>query len=1031
MPRIPIAVNLESRDGSLAKDSQSRNCTIEIIDPKGGAKRIRKRPGCSDYGLVKTGLAQLLYYWNGIKAIIGDYYNAVSAAISYQTTCTWNPSDKDADVTLSGGNLNAALTANQGAVRSTLGASSGTMYYEVTVINGNPGGVFIGCANLTMPITITPGTDINGISYTTDKIYSNGVTIATVTQLAINDVIGVLIDASARTVTFYLNGTLKYQATGVAVPTGALYPSVGMDKLVLNVSLTANFGATAFSFLPTNVTSTNLSPTIAASLPFSAQDNGSNAATDYLMFKNQNQAWTVTPGAAPSLITDVDYPGISTVNVTQITRSGTVATVQTPADTNFQVGSAVTIAGAVETDYNGVKTVTGVTPSNVRPAVEIPITITRSGTTATATATTQPHGFINGQVVPIKGANQEEYNGDKTITWISATQFSFTVTVTGVDASSPAGGSPVIDPYQLNFTGTNTVGAPTAFACTYNNPVDQGSLVNAQTFTVNALAMGVCTVSAAGAGGFTLTSTGFGGAAPGTFSLSGFPTSPTVSTLTSSGNLATFTTSAAHNYKTGKQLSISGATPIVYNGLITAGITVISTTAFTYILPGINSTPITPATGVIIAGDPALITGASFTYTVANAPTTPATGTITATGGRNTVPGIVYINGYFVVADINGVVYNSEPDNPRSWEALNYTTAQGETGAGVALAKSLNYVIMFKEWSTEPLYDAKNPVGSPFSTVDNGFTLVGCASGTSVTSADGVLCWVAQSRQQGRSVYTMSGTSQAKISTPAVERILNADDLATVYAYGLKLDGHSLYLLTLITTGITLVYDAASQHWYRWTSYTLAASKSVTSITLSGTTATVTTGTAHGIADGEPALISGAVQAGYNGIRQTRYVSTTVFTIEVAAGLTTPATGTILAFPYTESYFKFTQYADCAGLNLMLHESDGHLYEIDSSLARDAGLPIGYGARSQRLDGNTSRKKTMSRLTLIGTTVADTAMARWSDDDYATNRPYRIIDLAAQKQMVRQCGAFVDRSIEVKHIGNTQPIWDAMELEIM
>jgi hypothetical protein len=294
----------------------------------------------------------------------------------------------------------------------------------------------------------------------------------------------------------------------------------------------------------------------------------------------------------------------------------------------------------------------------------------------------------------------------------------------------------------------------------------------------------------------------------------------------------------------------------------------------------------------------------------------------------------------------------------------------------------------------------------------------------------GALAWIAQTQEQGRSVFTMRGVQQTKISTPDVDRILNADDLATVYAYGLNLDGHVLYLVTLVTSNLTLVYDASSQHWYLWTSYTIAASKSVTSITLVGTTATVTTSTAHGIADGEPVTISGAVQTGYNGIWQTRYVSTTVFTIEVAAGLTTPATGTILAYPYTESYFKFTQYADCAGINLMLHESDGHLYEIDSGLSRDAGIPINFLARSQRLDGNTSRRKTMARITLIGDYVDDTAMIRWSDDDYVSSRPYRIVDLAAQKAMVRQCGGFVDRSIEVKHIGNTQPIWDAMELEI-
>jgi len=1029
MPRIPIAVNLESRNGAVTKDAKSVNGVVEI---QGQTKRLRKRPGCSDYGLVKAGVAQLLVYWNGIKTIIGDYFcDGTTAAPSTTSTATWNPSDKSANVDLSNGNLTAAWTPGKaGLVRDTISKSTGSWYFEVTVsvvTAGDP--PLIGLANSSAPLGGSLGNDRNGVCYLSGYIYNNSVIISTAATFTAGDIISVLYNATNSTISFYKNGTLQYTASGANVPTGPLFAAVYCSTGGLSdTAVIVNFGATAFTYSITLLTSTNLSPTT-ASLPFSSQDNGANAGTDYLMFKNASQAWTLTPSGTPTLITDADYPGISTVAVTGITRSGTTATATTAADTNFQVGSSVTIAGAVQADYNGAHTITAVTPSSVRPEVNVPITITRSGTTATATSTTQPHGFINGQVVPIRGANQAEYNGDKTITWISATQFSFTVTVTGTDISSPAGGSPIINPYSLTFTGTNTVGAPTVFACTYQRPEDQGSLVNGDTFTVNALAMGVCTVSGAGTGTFTLTSTGFGGAQPGTFTgLAGLVTSPTISSITCSSNIATVTTSAAHHYSTNKYITISGATPIVYNGPIF--ITVLSTTTFSYTLPGIPADPISPATGVITAGDAALIIGASFAYTVANAPATPATGTITASGGRNTVPGIAYINGYFVVMDVNGVVYNSAIDNPTSWGALDYTAADAEPGDGKCLAKSLNYIVAFKEWSTEFFYDAKNATGSPFSPVENGFTLIGCASGYSVANLDGALVWVAQARQRGRSVYTMLGTQQQRVSTPDIERILNVDDLATVYAYGLKISGHPFYVLTLVTSNITLVYDPSSQHWYQWTSLTLGSSKSVTSITLVGTTATVVTSTAHGLVDGDPVKISGAVQTGYNGIWQIQYVDATTFTIEVAAGLTTPATGTILAYPYTETYYKFTKYADCAGVDLMLHESDGHLYNILPTVYQDNGIPINRTVRSQNIDGGTFKVKTMSRISLTTEAADDTAMIRWSDDDYATNRPYRIIDLNAQKPMVRRCGAFVQRSIEVKHIGNTAPVWDELELEI-
>lgn len=53
------------------------------------------------------------------------------------------------------------------------------------------------------------------------------------------------------------------------------------------------------------------------------------------------------------------------------------------------------------------------------------ITITRSGTTATATCTA--HGFSSNRWISINGANESDYNGEFKITVINANSFSFTV----------------------------------------------------------------------------------------------------------------------------------------------------------------------------------------------------------------------------------------------------------------------------------------------------------------------------------------------------------------------------------------------------------------------------------------------------------------------------------------------------------------------------------------------------------------------------------------------------------------------------
>jgi hypothetical protein len=67
----------------------------------------------------------------------------------------------------------------------------------------------------------------------------------------------------------------------------------------------------------------------------------------------------------------------------------------------------------------------------------------------------------------------------------------------------------------------------------------------------------------------------------------------------------------------------------------------------------------------------------------------------------------------------------------------------------------------------------------------------------------------------------------------------------------------------------------------------------VASITRSGSTATVTTSTAHGLVTGQDVVISGAAQSEYNGFFPVTVTSSTVFTYTVPGAPATPATGTI------------------------------------------------------------------------------------------------------------------------------------------
>lgn len=108
-------------------------------------------------------------------------------------------------------------------------------------------------------------------------------------------------------------------------------------------------------------------------------------------------------------------------------------------------GTSVTIQNAVNITVT-TKTSGGTVIENVRVRIEagsggaLPayesVTITRSVSTATVSHTA--HGLVTGNYVIIRGAEQDEYNGDHQITYIDASSYSYTVSGT---PATPATGT--------------------------------------------------------------------------------------------------------------------------------------------------------------------------------------------------------------------------------------------------------------------------------------------------------------------------------------------------------------------------------------------------------------------------------------------------------------------------------------------------------------------------------------------------------------------------------------------------------------
>jgi type IV pilus assembly protein PilY1 len=326
----------------------------------------------------------------------------------------------------------------------------------------------------------------------------------------------------------------------------------------------------------------------------------------------------------------------SSVNVVSLTRAGTTATVATSGNHGFNTGDPITIANAVQAEYNGTFSVTRLDATRFTytvveyppvtaagsytaslPTLSQPVTLTRSGNTVTATA--PGHGYFNAMTVTISGANQAAYNGNFVISNVTADTFTYTVTEA---PPTVAGGG--VATGEKNATGNCPAPCMVSFAIAAGGVTRVGTTVTVNTVDLtNFIATPGMTINLTGvvdsngtpvpeyAGNVIATSFNVPTNKKSfTFEVATSPATPatgttlvstpgplqTISSLTRSGTTVTAVTAAANGFTTGDQVSIGGTPGLHEEPYIgTFPVTATNATTFTY---QIATTPVSPATGV-------------------------------------------------------------------------------------------------------------------------------------------------------------------------------------------------------------------------------------------------------------------------------------------------------------------------------------------------------------------------------------------------------------------------------------------------
>lgn len=175
----------------------------------------------------------------------------------------------------------------------------------------------------------------------------------------------------------------------------------------------------------------------------------------------------------------------------------------------------------------------------------------------------------------------------------------------------------------------------------------------------------------------------------------------------------------------------------------------------------------------------------------------------------------LHVGGYFFVLMSNGDVRASDHLDGSTFPAL--ATAQRATASDslVALGEAGNLLWMLGSETSEVWEDAAQRL-FPFVPHPSGQIDIGCAAPWSVKKVDDRLFWLSRTSAGIGAVVSASGFTVEPVSPPGLDQEIQEygtvdDAIGDAYAQ----NGHTFYVLTFPTAGVTWVYDLTTQQWHR------------------------------------------------------------------------------------------------------------------------------------------------------------------------------------------------------------------------
>lgn len=186
----------------------------------------------------------------------------------------------------------------------------------------------------------------------------------------------------------------------------------------------------------------------------------------------------------------------------------------------------------------------------------------------------------------------------------------------------------------------------------------------------------------------------------------------------------------------------------------------------------------------------------------------------------NNVGCIVFLNTYLLQAQVNGNIWNTDPDAFTAWLGTAVEDADSYGDELVAIARLRDQLVVFGRYSTEFYFD-NGTTPSPLLRIPQNSMNIGMAHANSLAAMGDTLCFVAEapaSGEGGRSVWMMEPKETRRVSSAVVERFLDAEttNISACTAWMEKIGGHTFYVINLSSANRTFVYDLSTQMWCEW-----------------------------------------------------------------------------------------------------------------------------------------------------------------------------------------------------------------------